>query len=275
MKKSICHYSYHRTWESEGWSCQTLASTVKAHGVPAVDFHVRFLGARDGAADAINAALESSGLAISGLSLSNNFNQEGKDSIEEQITAVSDWLTVAAEVNAPACRVFGGHIHDRSSREELDAGLAKVVYALERVAEVAEKVGVTLALENHGGLPCTGEEQVQIIDGIGSAALRATIDVGNYLQCGQDPVEGTRIAAPYASYIHFKDFAKDPAAANRFGLRATAVGEGDVDHAGCLAALAAAGYNGYVALEYEGEEDERSGVSKSVEFMNRVMAPYV
>jgi sugar phosphate isomerase/epimerase len=156
----------------------------------------------------------------------------------------------------------------------LEAGFAKVVYALERVSEAAEKLGVVLALENHGGLPCSGEEQVRVIEKVNSKALRATIDVGNYMQCGEDAVQGTRIAAPYAAYVHFKDFLRDANTDNRYGLRATAVGEGEVDHAGCLSVLSESGYSGYVALEYEGAEDERSGVAKSVEFMHSVMAPY-
>lgn len=102
--------------------------------------------------------------------------------------------------------------------------------------------------------------------------MKATIDVGNYMQCGQSGDEGTRIAATYCRYVHFKDFKKDPT--HERGLRPTVIGRGDVDHAKCLQHLKNAGFNGFVALEYEGEEDEETGVPASVEFMKFVMKDY-
>ena len=50
------------------------------------------------------------------------------------------------------------------------------------------------------------------------------------------------------------------------------IGEGDVDIPGCLKILQDTGYDGFVALEYEGEEDELTGVPKSVAYMKEVMA---
>jgi sugar phosphate isomerase/epimerase len=141
------------------------------------------------------------------------------------------------------------------------------------VVREAEKLGVVLALENHGGLPCTGEEQVKVIEAINSKSLRATIDVGNYMGCGQEGHVGTALAAHLAAYVHFKDNRKKPAVKPGlpWSIESCTLGEGDVDHQACLAALTKAGYNGFVALEYEGTEDERTGVPKSVAFMKRVM----
>ena len=45
-----------------------------------------------------------------------------------------------------------------------------------------------------------------------------------------------------------------------------------MDLLGCLKALKDTGYDGYVALEYEGPEDERTGVPKSLEFIKNVMS---
>ena len=74
MKTSVCHYSFHRTWKAEDWTCEKLVEEVKAVGASAVDFHVRFLGDPSDAAERVQAALTSGGLALSGLSMSNNFN---------------------------------------------------------------------------------------------------------------------------------------------------------------------------------------------------------
>ncbi|MBN1865112.1 MAG: sugar phosphate isomerase/epimerase, partial [Victivallales bacterium] len=140
------------------------------------------------------------------------------------------------------------------------------------------KLGVVLALENHGGLPCTGEEQVEIIESVNSPFLKATVDVGNYMQVGQEGQEGTAVAAHLAAYVHFKDFKKIlPAEGSRipWELQTCTVGEGDVEHIECLKTLKKAGYKGYVALEYEGSEDEKVGVPKSLDFTRKVIQEVV
>ena len=47
MELSVCHYSYHRTWEAQNWDCGRLAGTVRDLGVGAIDFHARLLGSAD------------------------------------------------------------------------------------------------------------------------------------------------------------------------------------------------------------------------------------
>ena len=39
---------------------------------------------------------------------------------------------------------------------------------------------------DHGGLPCTAQEQIDAIKAINSPSLRATIDVGNYMSGGEE-----------------------------------------------------------------------------------------
>jgi sugar phosphate isomerase/epimerase len=88
MKISICHYSYHRTWEKENWDCARLAVEVKKLGVDAVDYHVRYLGEPERAAERVRAALRSSGLELSGISMSNNFNQDDPVEFKKQVSEV-------------------------------------------------------------------------------------------------------------------------------------------------------------------------------------------
>ena len=115
-----------------------------------------------------------------------------------------------------------------------------------------------------------------IIEKIGSQFLRATVDVGNYMDGGQEGHVGTRIAAKYAAYVHFKDFHKKPAPSKPWGwdIEPCIVGKGVVDHYACLEALKEAGYDGFVALEYEGLEEEAVGVPESIKFMNEIMKKF-
>ena len=278
MKSAMCHYSFHRRWATEKWTAERLAMETKAVGVEAIDFHAGMMGAASDAPARIRAALAKSGLVLSGLSLGNDFNKEAPEEFRAQVEKVREWIRVAAAVRAPVSRIFGGALRGAQKQDPKAkaAGRQRILDGLGEVVAEAAKQGVVLAIENHGGLPCTAEEQVEVIRAINSPHLKATVDVGNYLGGGQEGHVGTRVAAPYAAYVHFKDMKKIPDASAPFGwkIEACVLGEGDVDQLACLEALKEVGYNGFVALEYEGGEDEKTGVPRSVAFMKKVMKGY-
>ncbi len=64
--------------------------------------------------------------------------------------------------DAPVSRIFGGHIASRGDAPALAEAFKRILPAIREVAEDAEKLGGGLPLENHWGLPCTGEEQVKV-----------------------------------------------------------------------------------------------------------------
>ena len=275
MKPAICHYSLHRRWKAENWTLDRLMEEVKQLGLGNIDVHAGMLGAPDGAAAKIKAALAKSGLTLSGLSMSNSFSSDKPEEFRVQVDTVKRWIQVAAQVRAPVSRIFGGQL---SLQHRNDPVIRKQKYrqimdGLGEVTREAEKHSLILALENHGGLPCTGEEQVEVIRTINSPSLKATVDVGNYMNGGQEGHIGSRLAAPCAAYVHFKDFSKvaDPQFPWGWKPVACVLGEGAVNHRACLEALRDEGYNGFVALEYEGVEDEQTAVPKSVAYMKRVM----
>lgn len=272
MKLAMCHYSLHRRWKEEEWDIDRLTDEVAALGIEGIDYHAGLLGTREGVVEVIAAALARTGLALSGFSLSTNFNLPDAAKFDAHIEDTLSWMRLAEELKAPACRIFGGSA-DRSDPRAVEEGLERVLRALRLLAPEAQRMGLVLALENHGGLPCTGQEQVQVIEAVGSPAVRATVDVGNYMQGGQSGVEGTRVAAPYAAYVHVKDNKVLDAADDR-GRRyeACTIGDGVVEIPECLRILRAAGFDDFVALEYEGTEPEQTGVPRSVAYMKQVVA---
>lgn len=188
MKKAICHYSFHRRWTAEKWTAERLAEEVKALGIECVDFHAGMMAPAATAAARIRAALSKSGLTLSSLSLGNDFNKENPAEFKAQVDGVKEWIRVAAELRAPVSRIFGGSIgeKERSDPAAKAKGRQRILDGLGAVVKEAEKNGLVLAIENHGGLPCTGEEQVDVIRAVNSPSLKATVDVGNYLEGNQE-----------------------------------------------------------------------------------------
>ena len=275
MKLAICHYSFHRRAVAEKWTLDRFADEIKALGVEGIDFLTRMLPPGQDTPEAIAAAVKRSGAELSSLSLSSNFNQADPAEMTKQIDTIAHWIQVAAKLKAPVCRIFGGHVSadERKSDAARKAAWDRMIDGVGAVTRLAEKAGVLLAIENHGGLPCTGQEQVQVIKTINSPCLRATIDVGNYMGGGQEGHEGTAIAAPYCAYVHFKDNKKAPSADTPWGwqVEACTLGDGEVDLAKCVQILDAAGYKGYIGIEYEGSEDETTGVPRSVAASRKAM----
>lgn len=273
MDISVCHYSYHRLWGKEKLACRDLAKLVHHLEVPGIDFHAGLLGSVDESAEWIRDALKETGLVLSALALSNDFSKENTEELQHQIAESIRWLQVAADVEAPVARVFGGSVGDRSDGKKLGEAFNRVIESLGALVKEAERYGVVLALENHGGLPCSAEEQVDIIRKINSTHLRATVDIGNYLSCGQEPETGAAIAGPYAAYVHVKDFRKKKSTKNPWGWEpeAATVGQGEVDLAACFRELKKIGYSGFAAIEYEADAEERSAVPESVEHVKRIL----
>jgi len=265
MKTAVCQYSLHRTIASEKWSLAQYVTYVKSLGVDGIDFHVRLLPEPEKAASAILEAISGTGLEIAGLSLSTNFNRDDPQQIRTEIETVRTWLGVASEIGAPVSRVFGGRLPRDAGPDRRRVGLERVIRALRELAAAAEEAGVVPALENHGGLPCTGEEQAFVIREVGSPFVRATVDTGNYLACPDDPVAATRTVADVCAYVHFKD--GERLADGR--MRAAAPGEGQVDLTGCLRVLAESGYTGFVALEYEAETPELEALPRAVNVLRQ------
>jgi sugar phosphate isomerase/epimerase len=281
MKVSVCQYSFHRTWAAEAWDAYQFAGEAQKAGADAVDFHVRLIGSIANATDTVRAALDKTGLALSGLSLSNNFGHDDSKLVSQEIEETLSWMHIAKEVGAPVSRVFGAPVPsgyavygrpDNAAAESRKKLKDRVAAALVVITREAERLELVLALENHHEFPATGEEQVEMIERVNSKFLRATVDVGNYMIADQAPEAGTARAAPYAAYVHVKDFVRVPDASVASGWKVVpcAVGKGEVDHAACLGNLKNAGFAGYVAVEYEGLDDERVGVAQSVQFLKQL-----
>lgn len=266
LRASICHYSFHGLWAEERWDCDRLCREAKALGAEGIDFHQRLTGDPRTARERIAAAVGRWGLVLSGVSLSNNFNG---GSIDGELETSRQWIDIAADLGAPVCRLFGGG----RSAEAREVQFVRVREAVRRVTEYAARKGVVLALENHDGVPGTGEEQARMIREVASPHLGATIDVGNYMFHGQEGVDGAKAAASHCRYVHFKDFMKAPSGETAWGWvpKPCTVGVGAVDHEACLRHLVASGYGGWVALEYEGPGPERVGVEESLYFMRKIM----
>jgi len=127
--------------------------------------------------------------------------------------------------------------------------------AFEQIVPHAEKCGVVLGLENHWGLALTPAGVLRVLNDVKSPWLQATVDTGNFLE---DPYERIAALAPRAVLVQAKTYYG--------GGRWYTL---DLDYGRIAAILKAAGYRGYLSLEFEGNDEVVSGVSKSLAMLRQ------
>ena len=137
-------------------------------------------------------------------------------------------------------------------------GFPWVIDALERILPTAEKCGVVLGLENHWGLGLTPEGVLRIVDAIDSPWLQVTLDTGNFLE---NPYEKLEKLAPRAVLLQAKTY---------YGGGEWYSLDLDYDRIGNL--MRKHGYKGWVSLEFEGKEDYRIAIPKSLELLRKAFS---
>ncbi len=111
-------------------------------------------------------------------------------------------------------------------------GTAAVIACLRRLAPKAEKAGVILALESQ----LSAQDHLQIIDAVGSKAVRVYYDVGNAQDAGYDFSKEIPLLGKKICEVHAKD-TKD------------LYGKGSMDFAAVKRALDGIGYRGWLVIE--------------------------
>ena len=160
-----------------------------------------------------------------------------------------------AKVGATTVRIFAGKLE---AGDTLEAAQKRVVAAMNECCEVAEKLGVHLALENHGGITDTPEHLLELVKPVKSSALGVNIDTGNFHTA--DPYADIAKIAPYGVVSQVKTEVFP-------GNKREAADLGKV-----IKILKDANFHGYVALEYEAKEDAKVAVPKFVKELRKLIS---
>jgi L-ribulose-5-phosphate 3-epimerase len=169
-------------------------------------------------------------------------SMSGHAPLHEEVGArrLRNVLAAGAELGILALNTFTG---DAETDEEVEA----FKETARAIADEAEAAGIGLCLETDSNLLPTAEVGVGLLDEIGHPWIRINYDPGNVVYyAGAKPEEDLRHALPRLGHVHIKD--------KRGGkgvLDFPALGEGDLDVAGMLRELKAAGFSGPVSMEIE------------------------
>lgn len=124
--------------------------------------------------------------------------------------------------------------------------LDTVLAGLRECVELAERAGVTVAVENHQDV--ASEELLWLRDAISSEHFGITLDTANPLATAEEPLDFFRRVAPAVKHVHLKDYLVWPSDEG-YRLVRCAVGDGLTDFPALLEILGAAAPEARMSLE--------------------------
>lgn len=205
------------------------------------------------------------GLPLMGLSTHQGFVTPDREKREFNIDRTIAQIEIAYDLGIPTMRVntgtwgtskdFDDLMANRGIEAPLDGytdedAFPWVIEAFEKCLPTAERCGVVLGLENHWGLGLTPEGILRIVNAIDSPWLQVTTDTGNFLD---DPYERLAKMAPHTVLVQAKTYF---GGGQWYSL--------DLDYSRIGRILNEHDYRGWVSLEFEGMEDYRTAIPKSL-----------
>ena len=194
------------------------------------------------------------GLTVSGTAIGNTFTHPPGPERDAQIAYTKTWIDNAARMGAPTIRIFAGNVQKGSTPEQARQW---TIEAIRTCCEHAATKGVILALENHGGIVSHADDLLAIVREVESDWFGVNWDSGNVE--GSDPYGELAKLAPYAVTAQLK---------TNIGRNG---GREPADFARVLDILRTAGYRGWVALEYEDDEDPKTAVPRLIDQLQKLI----
>ncbi|MHB8514213.1 MAG: sugar phosphate isomerase/epimerase family protein [Dehalococcoidia bacterium] len=153
------------------------------------------------------------------------------------------WVDIAAVLGCHAIRCNTG-----AQAGDADA-LDRCAESFSALLEYADASGINVLIENHGGLSSDPDWLVALMRKVGHPRFGTLPDFGN-MPDSIDRYDAVRKMMPYAKAVSAKCYDFDAAG-----------DEPKIDFGRMMEIVKAAGYSGYVGIEYEGERlPEREGI---------------
>ena len=213
------------------------------------------------------------GLPLCGMSTHQGFVSPARESRKRNIDLTISQGELCYRLGIPTMRVNTGRWGTSRNFDELmknrgiepplkgytdEDAFPWVIESFERILPTAEKCGVVLGLENHWGLGLTPEGVLRIVNAIDSPWLQVTLDTGNFLE---DPYTRLEQLAAKTVFLQAKTYY---GGGQWYEL--------DLDYPRIASIMRDHDYRGWISLEFEGKEDYRTAIPKSLALLRQAFA---
>ena len=259
---SLAQWSFHRALKSGAMSNLDFAARAKKEfGLDGVEYVNQFFA--DKGADFEYLSQMKKRAAEAGVAslviMVDGEGSLGAGDLAERRTAIENhvrWIAAAAYLGCHSMRV---NVAGSGTPEEHAAQASE---SLHRLAVVADRYGLNVIVENHGGISSNGAWLAGVIRAADHPRVGTLPDFGNFnLGDGKsyDRYQGTQELIPYAKAHSAKSYDFDEQG-----------NETTIDYFKMATIAVAAGYPGWLGVEYEGDRlSEAEGVRKTIDLVRR------
>jgi L-ribulose-5-phosphate 3-epimerase len=262
FKISLAEWSLHRELKGGKLDNLDFAKTSKELGIHAIEYVNQFF--KDKAQDKSYIAemnKRASGEGVKQLLIMvDGEGRLGDPSLTARAKAVDNhfkWVECAKALGCHSIRVNAG------SGGSYDEQVYRAADGLRALTEFGAKHDINVIVENHGGLSSNGEWLVKVIKTVDHPRCGTLPDFGNFRVSKDeeyDRYKGVTELMPFAKAVSAKSHDFDDAG-----------NEIHTDYMKMMKIVLAAGYTGYVGIEYEGgKTGEREGIIATRKLLEKV-----
>lgn len=258
FKISLAQWSFHRALQSKQMDHLDFARVArKDFGIEAIEYVNQFF--MDKAKDQTYLAemnRRASGEGVyQHLIMCDGEGQLGDPDEAKRREAVENhykWVDAAKTLGCITIRVNAASEGSFEEQQKLAAD------GLRRLSEYADKAGINVIVENHGGLSSHGDWLVGVMKRVNHPRCGTLPDFGNFYE--YDRYQGVADMMPFAKAVSAKSYDFDAAGA-----------ETKLDYKRLMKTVVDANYHSWVGIEYEGTRlPEREGVAATMRLLERV-----
>ena len=195
------------------------------------------------------------GLPFSGAAIRTEMCQSDPAKREAELGIIKKWVDAAELLGASHVRVFGGKVPDGATDAQ---GVEWAAETMKPACDYAAQKGIILGIESHHGITSKAANIIAILKRVDSPYAGCNLDISNW---DDDPYPQIESLIPYATHTHIRPWWGGD---RRIPL--------DLDRIWQM--FAKGGYQGFMSVEYEDEEDEMTGVPKLVERVKALCKKY-
>ncbi len=249
--------------------------------IQGLEFYSNFADLKDASAwPKIRKAVEDAGMVIPMMCCSPDFTIPDVAGRAQEVAKEISWIQMSAELGAKYCRVLSGQRRKEITREE---GLGYVVESIEACLPTAEKLGITLILENHYKDDFWTEPEfaqmadvfTELVNRIDSPWFGVNFDPSNAIAAGEDPLDlleavKHRVVTMHASDRYLaqgtiEDLRREEGGSAGYVkfFKHGVIGKGLNDYDAIFSTLKSVGFDGWISIE-----DGVDGMGQMIESAN-------
>lgn len=283
MKISVSSYSFSQYINAGKMTQKDCVKEAKELGFDAVEF-IDINGATyeeqvENAAE-IRSIADSLGIKINAYTIGANLYNGDCEKDKAEVERLKKQLDIAKILGADVLRHDVCYtLSQTGNGRSFDLMLPTIAENARKITEYAQTLGIVTCSENHGFIAQDSDRVERLFNAVAHENFRLLVDIGNFLCVDENPITAVSRVAPYAVHAHAKDFYKTDFPTPRTGIATrggsyiggAVIGEGIVPVKRCLQILKNAGYDGYVSLEYESDEDCISGITRGLNNLRNII----